>query len=516
MSGAEGASGAEASEVGSGESESEPQAEAASGALGRRGPRFPGLRTFGELTLILGAGTLWYWLDRDRNAVDWDFDSWRQRFSREAYRFDNNPIGMNFLGHAISGSSYYGISRSNGLHTGYAYLAAFLTSWAWEFLFEFKERVSINDQIITPTAGMAIGEGFHKLGRYLSGGRGRGRRALSWIFGGAHAIHDTLDGVDRRSGPADAFGFSTLEHCEGAHCGWHRRFDLALGIASAHTEGAPGRYAFGELRGGLELGEIAGHLAPIDVRGALRDAPLARLSFRAARGGEGGTFELDAENFLSGYRHQRLAPDALGQVRGHAFLIGTSVAYLYRQEELGRWTDRFGALALPGLAFELHLVAKGGAAGRGVGLQLRGRFNGDFAGIHSGPWQTWEADNPDARAKTILMREGYWYGWGGSVRLELELTLPYVTLGGRLLHGRYRSQQGLDRSQEQVRDDVVGTERVLDTDLFLRAGPFGPGPEGTGVYVELALERRGREGSLGDVEEARGMSRAVVRLGLRR
>src|SRR5690606_10769561 len=74
------------------------------------GPRYPGLRTFGELSIILGVGTLWYWIERDRNVVDWDSGSWRQRFSREAYRFDNNSLGMNFLGHAMSGSAYYGIA----------------------------------------------------------------------------------------------------------------------------------------------------------------------------------------------------------------------------------------------------------------------------------------------------------------------------------------------------------------------------------------------------------------------
>src|SRR5690606_4361023 len=121
---------------------------------------------------------------------------------------DNNGIGMNFLGHAMSGAAYYGIARSNGLDAGYSYLAAFLTSFTWEFALEFKERFSLNDQIVTPGAGVAIGEGLHKLGRYLSGGRGRGRRALAWIFGPVHAIHDAKDRVDRRVGPVDEFGFS--------------------------------------------------------------------------------------------------------------------------------------------------------------------------------------------------------------------------------------------------------------------------------------------------------------------
>ena len=491
------------------------QAEA-EGDDARKGPRYPGLRTFGELSIILGAGTVWYWVERDRNVVDWDIESWRQRFSRESYRFDNNTFGMNFLGHTMSGAAYYGIARSNGLHVGYAFLAAFLTSFTWEFALEFKERVSLNDQTVTPSAGVAVGEGLHKLGRYLSGGRGRGRRALAWVLGPVHAIHDAKDGVDRRVGPADEFGFSTIEGCVGEHCDWHRRFDLAIGVAYARAEHEPGHHGWGELRGGLELGEIPGHLAPIDTRGAIGDAPLARLSFRLATGGESPVFELDSETLLGGYRHQRLAPNPDGRLRGHAVLVGTSVAYLYRNESLGWWTDRFGMLSLPGLAFELHLAAKGSGRTRRLGLEIRGRVNGDFTGIHSGPWATWSAENLGARAKTILMREGYWYGWGASFRLDAELTSPHTALGGRILHGRYRSQEGLDRSQERVEIDVVGTEMVLDTDVYFRAGPFGPGPEGTGLYAELAFERRGRGGRIEGVRETRSMSRGVLRLGLRR
>ena len=81
---------------------------------------------------MLAGGTTWYWLD-DRNIVDWDFDSWEQRFSEEAYRFDNNEFPINFIGHALNGAAFYGLSRSNRMDVLSSFLYGAVTSFVWEF-----------------------------------------------------------------------------------------------------------------------------------------------------------------------------------------------------------------------------------------------------------------------------------------------------------------------------------------------------------------------------------------------
>ena len=159
----------------------------------------PGLLTLRagvESTMMLAVGTIWYWLDRERNVADWDFESWHQRFVREAFRYDNNLFAINFALHPLSGSAMYGVSRINRMSVLASYAFAFLTSFSWEWLLEFRERVSINDQITTPTAGLAIGEFFVKLGRYLnSAPRGTpGQKALAWTLGFPVAIHRAMDG----------------------------------------------------------------------------------------------------------------------------------------------------------------------------------------------------------------------------------------------------------------------------------------------------------------------------------
>ncbi|MEZ4252498.1 MAG: hypothetical protein R3B99_30175 [Polyangiales bacterium] len=294
----------------------------------------------------------------------------------------------------------------------------------------------------------------------------------------------------------------------------------AMAQSSRRVGDAPADEAsFGtfELAGRLRLGPVAGHLVLGDRRGWLRDVPLSQLRFRAARGDGRGAFEVEAEALLVGGRAQRI--DATG--RGFAVVAGTSVEYLHRRESYGAWDEALGILGLPGAYLDLHLL--GGAAS----LALHARAHGDFAGVHAPAWDAWDAANPDVRAKTILEKQSYWYGWGWSTRLEAELALPGVSFGGRLRYGRYASDEGLDRAQEVVVRDLPGRERVVDADAFLRIGPFGPGPldatgATTGVFVELAYEHRGRSGRLGDAafdDELRhdgALRRVALRVGLRR
>jgi hypothetical protein len=106
-------------------------------------------------------------IDRNRQVGDWDFPSLKQRLTFEAWRFDNNPFPINFAWHAYDGSQYHLFARSNDLGLLASMGYGIGTSLAWEFGVEFREKVSINDVIVTTGAGTAIGEAVHWLGRYL-------------------------------------------------------------------------------------------------------------------------------------------------------------------------------------------------------------------------------------------------------------------------------------------------------------------------------------------------------------
>ena len=56
-----------------------------------------------EEALLLGAGVIWYWADKERNLADWDYPSCRRRFWLEAWRYDTNELPINFIAHPWEG-----------------------------------------------------------------------------------------------------------------------------------------------------------------------------------------------------------------------------------------------------------------------------------------------------------------------------------------------------------------------------------------------------------------------------
>ena len=125
------------------------RASVAYAAMRPRLPAHPWQALAWEAT-FLTAGVIWYWAEKQTNAVDWDYSSWIDRFSADAYRYDNNEFPMNFLFHPMAGSAFYGVARANELgilpSAGYA----FATSFSWEYLIEFREKVKIEMAVSEP------------------------------------------------------------------------------------------------------------------------------------------------------------------------------------------------------------------------------------------------------------------------------------------------------------------------------------------------------------------------------
>ncbi len=456
----------EASDV---DPEAEPDAEVPS-------PGLRALRAAVEQTVILALGTAWYWLDKKHNVADWDFDSWRERLSGEAFRYDNNAFAINWVFHPASGSAMYGLPRANGMSVPAAYAYAFLTSFTWEWMLEFRERFSINDQIATPTAGMALGEFLVKVARYLNSmpRPSLGRRVLAWTAGLPAAMHRAMDGRPAPTGPTDRFGYALPL--------W-RRFLLSAGPRHVQR-GASGAW-LGELRFAGELVELRRFLEPGRRRRRFGDANVTRLRARATRGAEGGGFEMYADTTFAGFAREAIT-ERQGRRFGHAVVVGSNVAFFYRRQSFGVWSDRLGVVGLPGLALDVHILRDE------LRLTARGRLNADFAGVHAATFQQWaRRRRPDEVAKSILVKQGYYYGWGLSARLEAELVGRWIEAGARWMLGRWWSHEGLDRNQAAVTADLALSDRRVDLEGWLR---LRPGRHG--LFFEIALARTWRRAAL--------------------
>jgi hypothetical protein len=461
----------------------------------RPAPRY--LRaTFWEIA-FLASGTIWYWADRERQVADWDFPSLRQRLTFEAWRFDNNPFPINFAWHPIDGGYYHAVARANDLGLWPSVGIAFATSMAWEWALEFREKVSINDVIVTTGAGTALGETIHWLGRYFeSAPDPRWWHGVArWTVGLPRTLHHAIDGrATLRAGTTpDALGLSSDI--------WHR-FRVALGGARARPAGddatAPGREVLhlAELRVTAELAGIPGYLTARRLRRAFAEGNLTSLDLAVTLGEEAIGLDLRSDAILTGWHRQ----DLDGGV-GRATTVGLGLGYDYRRELLGPWTDRLALMHLPGLAVDHHRL------GRRQHLRGRVRLGPDFAGLHAAAYPRWRAAHPDGVEKTILRRHGYYYGWGGSLRADVEWATRPLTVGVAAVLAAYASVDGLDRSQENVTVDVDAADRLLTVDLWARVRLTGP------LHLEARVTREERRGRVGDVPSDRHLDRWRLALG---
>ena len=94
------------------------------------------------------------------------------------------------------GGAVYSIARANHHYPATAFGYSFLASFLWEFVLEFKEKVSVNDVIVTPGTAVPIGEFFYKLGLYLdtAADPSTGAAIAQWSLGTGVAFDRALDG----------------------------------------------------------------------------------------------------------------------------------------------------------------------------------------------------------------------------------------------------------------------------------------------------------------------------------
>ena len=420
----------------------------------------------------MGSGlALWsvlYWITMDRNVADWDNPEPLERFTGAAWRLDNNSLGVNWIAHPLMGGAAYNFARANHHDPATSFGYSFLTSFLWEFVLEFKEKVSVNDFIATPGTGVPIGEFFYKLGLYLdtSDTPSLSSEIARWTLGTAVATDRALDG---RPAPVvrdrDSLGYSRKV--------WHR-FEARAGtdfVQSAHSAEFA-RASIG-IRG--QLVTLPEYLEATNRHRFFYRAELSdfAMTTEASRHGVGMT--LSADTIVAGYHSQALS-NSTGQPRGLAATAGISVAYRYLKSKANNYSEfrdaealpdpnfahhvptvaeQFSAFHLPGPALDWHVLA------RDLHLSASVRAHPDFASLGAPAFYDWAATHPEQKGKHILHRQGYFYAWGGSGELIGRLRLGPLRASGQLFYGRYRSQDGLDRHLERIDVDVPARGSVL-------------------------------------------------------
>lgn len=143
--------------------------------------RYPDWRRLWVNTSVLAGafvGTLLVLECLPEDATSWNraelqkvplFKRWKQHVVREGPEWDHDKFYFNFLLHPYAGAVYYMSARSCGFNVWQSLLyCSIISNVGWEYGIEaFMERPSIQDLLITPLVGSAIGEGFYLLKRRI-------------------------------------------------------------------------------------------------------------------------------------------------------------------------------------------------------------------------------------------------------------------------------------------------------------------------------------------------------------
>ena len=307
------------------------------------------------------------------------------------------------------------------------------------------------------------------------------------------ALHNSLDDRSglRKGTTPDSLGFSSDI--------WHR-FELSAGSVHAQPRGdaAGDRVVAPDLRASAELVALPGFLRPGHGGRTFRDANVASLKFRLSTAPDVVAVDLASDTFLAGIQSQSF--DDRG---GTATVIGIDLGFRFLHERFGGFRERLSQLHFPGLGIDQYILAGN------FWLRARARVNADFAGVHAAAYPAYRADHVDVADKQILRKHGYYYGWGASTRLDLELHTRHLTAGVAFRYGRYDSQEGFDRKQEDVTDDVNARDTTLDAEAWLRIAPTAGR-----LYFEARASQLEREGRVGAYTSDQSLRRISFALGL--
>ncbi|HET8541428.1 MAG TPA: DUF3943 domain-containing protein [Anaeromyxobacter sp.] len=323
----------------------------------------------------------------------------------DGVRLDANPFRTNFAGHPISGAIYYELARSNRLSAAESALWSVAGSTVWEAV-EYTEPASLNDLVVTPVAGVALGAPLFELAAHLDRGpRTTAREVLAWILAPPKKAHDLLDGArPARGAPGDA-----LEASSGASAGATRAGGEWRGELRAHAAfrlvrdprwGAPGE--------GTEV---------------LRDAAVTGLSLDLALSSSGlADLSFGSWVHLAAVHRRALAEDGAA-LRGTESLAGAGAGFAVRMHDWGLGAlDRLAVAELPALAAE--------GRWRSGALRLSARISAapTFGGVASPAL----ARDPDAvppeDVPTVQSAWHYHFAVGAALAPSIELAWGRVAL----------------------------------------------------------------------------------------
>jgi len=469
-------------------------------------------KKFGRAILILSGcilvETVRYWVESKKWREDWNYRfTWDDQkirfFTLKANRFDSNPFVTNWT-HLISGHLYYSMARYYNLNQLQSLLVSLGSSLWWEYVTEWREVISINDNLFSGVGGISLAEPLFQIGSYFSRRPGILNKAIGFAFNPVIAFNDLLSGKKEkvRAGSAES-----------------AKPRLDLGVGQQRRYGKGGTQAASPLfRFGLdaEYFTIPGYGDPErgDVGEVIKKTLLSEISLDITAGaGRVQEFSFFSRAVLGGYFRQKLKPAPMQSRLGSNYFVGLATSFdLFKKAAIAYYdkgefhvdfaadervpqptgfTDKFAVVNLIGPLFDANIYAG----------PTRFRFSlaasVDFALVNALALNSYsrEHDIYEPRMKTTLVNYGYYYAYGATLAAAASVQFGDIGFSGRCKVQSYGSLEGLDRFQDQVADDGHIRDSRLTYKFALHYALAG-----MPVALGLTFEGIRRRGSIHEVE----------------
>jgi hypothetical protein len=459
-----------------------------------------------EVFAILGLGLVDYSLNTvarggvihpgDRRwSISYDWPTLREKLIGTGLNLDTDRFQTNYIAHPLAGTSYFSVARSNHLSFAESYLYAIVGSTTWEYFGEIRLITSINDLVVTPTSGAAIGEPLMQLsGFFQHATKSFSSDALSFLFSPINAVNTWTDGATPlRSAHPDALGLPTET--------WHR-FTVAAGAGvtvQAPADATHPRAAYVDQRFGLDLrlANLPGYGGAGKESRLYDDGNMSSLRFDAT---------MSRGKLVDGVFATRVVPvgfyvrdarvDDAGGAWGSGGIVGWRLGFEYSShlyDRDGRRPNELLLFSSPiGVAAE-HVLVRGD-------LQLKTSLDiyGAIAGVTPYAAHDWLALHAPDHLLSPIRIQGYYHALAFTAAPGIELAYRGLRLGVDYRLDAFRPIRGVDTAQAVVDDSIV----VSDRRSTFHAGVSYTIPR-TPWRLGVDVTRIERSGDLGEVSVSR-------------
>lgn len=435
------------------------------------------LRAGIELATALGFGAIHYQIEREAMSRDWDFptakEAWRSKVvTGKAYRFDDNSHGVN-EGHSYAGMIYYMIARSNGFTSLESALYNLAASSAWEFLVEYREVVSINDQILTPLGGFAIGEAYHQIAKIFRKNKNSVvDQTLSAIFDTPTAMNSWIDGhYGSSKGKVQYFDtdfwskvdieMALVPNSSNKVDGRATVDAQIINIGSFEKEGKTSR-----LISDTVFSQIL-YSIPVNQKTAMED------------------FRFTVKNVLAAYYEKNIGTDKNGNIKGYSLIIGPSngVDFYETNKKSALVTDDWMSIVnVLGTTMRLDMYLSGYKISTTIDLF------GDFAMVRSYAINKYKLDNPSAALTSVLKNQNYYYGLGTTSSLAINVSKGKIDFGAKYRDHSYSSINSYYRNDDPQDLDLKDSKKVAEVYASYQVTK--------NLKLKLSLEKTYRQGGI--------------------